>query len=399
MDEQSKSPDPHAPDDRARAAADAVYDRHLQRAFWLPGTRAAAVAWPIGRMQAQFGSWHYWWHAHLVDLLVDAAIHRVAGSSHGDRSYDPDIADDVDRLLRGIRIRNGGRWTNNYYDDMAWLGLAIERADRHLHLDHAGGLRVLAGQMLDAWVPDDGGGIPWRKADQFFNAPANGPAAILLARTGHVERAVAMCDWMDANLVDPDTHLIIDGLKRLPDGSLKPETGTYTYCQGVVLGAELEALRATRDRTHLDRLARLLDAVERHSCTDGVINGGGGGDGGLFHGVLARYLALVATDLPDVGGSDDLRARAARIVTRSADAAWTNRTEVAGHPVFSSDWRRRAVIPTDGGAKAQFVAGAVNPSEVPERDLSVQLSAWTVLEAAAAIDLGLPECDQEHTRR
>ena len=66
--------------------------------------------------------------------------------------------------------------------------------------------------------------------------------------------------------------------------------------------------------------------------------------------------------------------------------------------IFSSDWRRTAVIPTDAGTKAQFVAGAVNPSEVPERDLSVQLSAWMVLEAAAAIDLGLPECDQEHTR-
>ncbi|WP_439031849.1 glycoside hydrolase family 76 protein [Gordonia terrae] len=383
MDEQSKSSDPHDPNGRAQAAADAVYDRHLQRAFWLPGTRAAAVAWPIGRMQAQFGSWHYWWHAHLVDLLVDAAIHRPA----------PGTASDVNRLLRGIRIRNGGRWTNDYYDDMAWLGLAVERADRHLGLDHAGGLRILAGQMLDAWVPDDGGGIPWRKADQFFNAPANGPAAILLARTGHVDRAVAMCDWMDANLIHPQSHLVIDGLKKQPDGSLKAETGTFTYCQGVVLGAELEAFRSTGDGTHLDRMVRLLDAVERHCCTDGVINGGGGGDGGLFHGILARYLALIATDLPPVEGSDELRARAARIVTTSADAAWENRAAIGGRPVFGSDWRRRAVVPTDSGTKAQFVAGAVNPSEIPERDLSVQLSAWMVLEAAAAIELAKPERD------
>ena len=141
-------------------------------------------------------------------------------------------------------------------------------------------------------------------------------------------------------------------------------------------------------------MARLLGAVEKHSCTDGVIKGGGGGDGGLFHGVLARYLGLIATDLPDVDGSDELRARAARIVTSSADAAWANRTEVRGRVVFGSDWRSRAVIPTAAGKKAQFVAGAVMPSEVPERDLSVQLSAWMVLEAAAAIDLSLPECDR-----
>ncbi|MBM7277732.1 fructose-bisphosphate aldolase [Gordonia rubripertincta] len=390
MGEQTKSVDAHDPNERAQAAMDAVASRHLQRAFWLPATRTAAVAWPIGFVAAHLGSWHYWWHAHLVDLLVDAAIHRV----EGDRSFDPHIAADANRVLRGIKVRNLGRWTNNYYDDMAWLGLAIERADRHLDLDHRRGLEVLTRRMLDAWVPEDGGGIPWRTTDQFFNAPANGPAAILVARTGHVERAVAMCDWMDANLIDPKTHLVIDGLKKQPDGSLTAETGTYTYCQGVVLGAELEAFRATGDQRHLDRLARLLGAVEKHSCTDGVINGGGGGDGGLFHGVLARYLGLIATDLPAVDGSDELRARAARIVTSSADAAWSNRTEVRGRVVFGSDWRSKAVVPTAAGKKAQFVAGAVMPSEVPERDLSVQLSAWMVLEAAAAIDLSLPECDR-----
>ncbi|MFL1597228.1 glycoside hydrolase family 76 protein [Gordonia amicalis] len=390
MGQQSKSTDVHDPNERAQAAMDAIAARHLQRAFGLPTTRTAAVAWPIGFVQAHLGSWHYWWHAHLVDLLVDAAIHRV----EGDRSFDPHIADEANRVLRGIKVRNLGRWTNNYYDDMAWLGLAIERADRHLDLDHRRGLDVLTRRMLDAWAPEDGGGIPWRTTDQFFNAPANGPAAILVARTGHVERAVAMCDWMDANLIDPKTHLVIDGLKKQPDGSLKAETGTYTYCQGVVLGAELEVFRETGEQRHLDRLARLLGAVEKHSCTDGVINGGGGGDGGLFHGVLARYLALVATDLPEVGGSDELRARAARIVTSSADAAWANRTETRGHVVFPSDWRRRAVVPTASGKKAQFVAGAVTPSEVPERDLSVQLSAWMVLEAAAAIDLSLPERDR-----
>ncbi|MCR8898901.1 fructose-bisphosphate aldolase [Gordonia sp. GONU] len=390
MGQQSKSTEVHDPNERAQAAMDAIAARHLQRAFGLPTTRTAAVAWPIGFVAAHLGSWHYWWHAHLVDLLVDAAIHRV----EGDRSFDPHIADEANRVLRGIKVRNLGRWTNNYYDDMAWLGLAIERADRHLDLDHRRGLDVLTRRMLDAWAPEDGGGIPWRTTDQFFNAPANGPAAILVARTGHVERAVAMCDWMDANLIDPKTHLVIDGLKKEPDGSLKAETGTYTYCQGVVLGAELEVFRETGEQRHLDRLARLLGAVEKHSCTDGVINGGGGGDGGLFHGVLARYLALVATDLPEVGGSDELRARAARIVTSSADAAWANRTEIRGHVVFPSDWRRRAVVPTASGKKAQFVAGAVTPSEVPERDLSVQLSAWMVLEGAAAIDLSLPERDR-----
>ncbi|PRC46243.1 fructose-bisphosphate aldolase, partial [Mycobacterium sp. ITM-2017-0098] len=34
---------------------------------------------------------------------------------------------------------------------------------------------------------------------------------------------------------------------------------------------------------------------------------------------------------------------------------------------------------------AQFVEGAVNSSEIPERDLSVQLSGWMLMEAAHTI--------------
>jgi predicted alpha-1,6-mannanase (GH76 family) len=38
-----------------------------------------------------------------------------------------------------------------------------------------------------------------------------------------------------------------------------------------------------------------------------------------------------------------------------------------------------------GGQDAQFVEGAVNSSSMPERDLSVQLSGWMLMEAAHAI--------------
>ncbi|WP_262365897.1 glycoside hydrolase family 76 protein [Gordonia sp. OPL2] len=385
-------PAPTTANDRAAAAAAAVSDRHLRRMLWVPGTRLAAVAWPMSTLASHFGMWHYWWHAHLIDLLTDAAIHRPPE----DRSFDPDVADDVDRLLRGVRLRNLGRWTNNYYDDMAWLGLAIERADRHLGLDHDAALRTLSQRMVGAWVPDLGGGIPWRTMDLFFNAPANGPAAILLARTGRVERATAMADWMDANLIDATSGLVIDGVKPGPrGGEMERVTAIYTYCQGVVLGTELELLRLTGNPVHAERIDRLLHAVETRLCVDGVIPGAGGGDGGLFAGVLARYLALIATDLPSAQVSDDLRRRAAALVTAGADAAWANRVETDRGPVFGPDWRTPAVPPRSDGGSARFVEGAVNSSEIAERDLSVQLSAWMALEAAAAIELHLPEHAQK----
>lgn len=395
------------PNQRAAIAADSVLGRHLRRAWLLPGTRIADVAWPVGSLpmdliRSRFGMWHYWWQAHLVDVLVDAAIHRPAGTLADGGSQPPraGIAELVQDLLRGIRIRNLGKWTNNYYDDMAWLGLAIERADRHLGLHHPRALAALAGRMRRAWEPERGGGIPWRTIDTFFNAPANGPAAILLARTGDTRRALAMSDWMDRTLIDPDSHLVIDGVKptRTP-GEMERVTAIYTYCQGVVLGAEVEALRLTRDVIHLDRIDRLLTAVAEHECPGGVIRGAGGGDGGLFMGILARYLAVVATDVPtqlpgvDVSRLDDIRRRAGDLVTSSADAAWRTRAVIGGsgkhrdRVVFSADWHRQATVPSNRDKDAAFVEGAVHSSETPERDLSVQLSGWMVQEAAAAVDL------------
>ncbi|MBD0020599.1 fructose-bisphosphate aldolase [Gordonia pseudamarae] len=393
---KTPAPNTAGPNDRAAEAADAVATRHLRRLLRLPGTRIADVAWPRRKSH----SWHYWWHAHFVDTLVDAAVHRPSGSADGDRSYDPAVAGAVGLLLRGIRLRNRGRWINNYYDDMAWLGLAVERADRKLGMSHPRALRDLTGQLLTPWAPEAGGGIPWRNAkasnetDPFFNAPANGPAAILLARTGHADRAAAMCDWIETTLVDTASQLIIDGIRPGPDRTERV-TAIYTYCQGVVLGAETELLRLTGEAVHAERIDRLLGAVERRLAPDKIIKAapfGGGGDGGLFSGILARYLALIATDLPSCApGADELRRRAAAIVTTSAEAAWANRLDIGGSPVFGHDWRIPARMPVSGGAVGKTVDGATQSSQMPEQDLSVQLSGWMVLEAAAAIDLGLSE--------
>ena len=54
-----------------------------------------------------------------------------------------------------------------------------------------------------------------------------------------------------------------------------------------------------------------------------------------------------------------------------------------------------AELPTTGGAQAQFVGGAVNASETPERDLSVQLSGWMLMEAAYAVTVNEGTLNEE----
>jgi predicted alpha-1,6-mannanase (GH76 family) len=360
---------------RAASSEAAVTKRHLKRLWGLPGTQLGVVAWPATRRDRRFGTWHYWWQAHLLDCLVDAQ----------QRDPQPERRTRINRQVRTHRLRNNFHWTNDYYDDMAWLALALERAARIAGVERSRALAKLADQFVNAWVPEDGGGIPWRKQDQFFNAPANGPAGIFLARyDDRLKRAEQMGDWIDRTLIDPETHLVFDGIKA---GSLV--RAQYTYCQGVVLGLETELAARTGAEVrvrHAARVHRLVAAVSEHMAPSGVLKGTGGGDGGLFGGVTARYLALVATALPGDSADDAVARDTARsIVLSSAKSAWDYRQTVDGLPLFGASWDRDAELPTASGQEAQFVEGAVNASEIAERDLSVQLSGWMLMEAACNV--------------
>jgi predicted alpha-1,6-mannanase (GH76 family) len=353
---------------RAAAAEHAVLGRSLRRVWAVPGTALGVNSWPPTAAHRLFLGWNYWWQAHLLDCLVDAQL----------REPDADRAGRIRRLICGIRLANGLRWTNSYYDDMAWLGLALGRSDAVLGTDRSAAVELLTGQLLGAWSAAEGGGIPWRRGDEFKNTPANGPAAILLARTGHLQRAAATADWIDDRLRDPDSGLIWDGLRPAANGSTTFETTIYSYCQGVVLGAELELLQQLPDRRQqsADRLHRLVAAIDSRLASGGVLTGHGGGDSGLFPGILVRYLAAVAVGLP--GGdavAASTRATARSLVMRSADAAWSNAAMAQGLPTFGPDWSVPARVPAVG---------------VPERDLSGQLSGWMLMEAAAAIERAGP---------
>lgn len=346
-----------SPAARAAAAERAVLDRSVRRLWGLPGTALGVIAWPPSVGDRLFAGWNYWWQAHLIDCLVDAHLR------------DPQLwrIRLIGTVSRSVRLRNVLGWTNRYYDDMAWLGLALHRAAAVGAGPRTAVLERLTREMVDAWSDDEGGGIPWRRRDEFKNTPANGPAAILLARRGHVDQAAAIADWLDDRLRDPDSGLIWDGLRP---GQV--EKVVYSYCQGVVLGAEVElAQRAGRDR---DRIDRLVAAVDRGLTRDGVLTGHDGGDSGLFTGILARYLALVVTSDPGAGGRrSPAAATAARLVTTSARRAWENACPTDDGPLFGPRWDEPARRP------------ASSRDRIAERDLSVQLSGWMLMEAAATV--------------
>jgi predicted alpha-1,6-mannanase (GH76 family) len=353
---------------RAAVAERAVLARHLRRVWALPGTRLGVAGWPQSIGGRLHGHWNYWWQAHLLDCLVDAQ----------ERNPNPGRAGTVKRLVRGVHLRNFGRWTNDYYDDIAWLGLALMRAHDCEDVPIGTALTRIAAQLRAGWTDHAGGGIWWRRKDNFKNVPANGPAAILFARWAETggdradrQRARSMTEWMARLLVDPGTGLLWDGVYVEQDGSVKDIVKTiYTYCQGVYLGACVELADGDPSGVWVERAERTIRAVDTHLSDAKVLRGRGGGDGGLFAGILARYLAQAALRLPAPAA-----ARTAReLVVASAESAWKNRALAPSGPLFGPEWSQPAQVPRSAGHRRV------------ERDLSVQLSGWMVLEAAALLE-------------
>jgi predicted alpha-1,6-mannanase (GH76 family) len=324
-------------------AADAAQEV-LARRFWSRGHRLYRDR-PGRRPFLVWTRWNYWVQAHALDVTVDAVART---GSAGARAR-------VAANVAGILHRNGGRIVNRYYDDMAWMALALLRAEEVAGVDTGPLVRELWADIGAAWHAEHGG-IVWRRADPrpFTNAPANGPAALLGARLhrrhgdpADLDLALRIADWLQATLVDPDTGLVWDGIHPADDPG--PDRTLYTYNHGTVVGAEVELWRATGDPVHLERARRTAGAALARFAepNGGVLPSEGVGDAGLFKGILARYLGELVRAAPGPGG---VSARARAVLTRSAEAV---RPGVAA-PV-GVDWTR----PGDGPATLNSHVSAV----------------------------------------
>ncbi|SFE11015.1 Predicted alpha-1,6-mannanase, GH76 family [Paenibacillus catalpae] len=240
---------------------------------------------------------NYWWLAHAVDVLVDGY----------ERTDDKRFTEQIAKLYQGLLDRNAGVMINDYYDDMEWMALAWLRAyDATKDERYKQASLDLWEEIKGGWNDEMGGGIAWRKEQiDYKNTPANAPAVILAARLyGHfhneedLEWAKKIYDWQKKTLVDPETGLVWDGINRTGDGNIDKDW-QFTYGQGVYIGAGTELYRATEEQAYLED-ARLTAANLKNmflTPATGMLPSEGEGDGGLFKGVLVRYLGeLIAAD-------------------------------------------------------------------------------------------------------
>ncbi|QNA93513.1 MULTISPECIES: glycoside hydrolase family 76 protein [unclassified Microbacterium] len=218
-----------------------VAQRSLDHFFGVAGTQYLANSHPHDRGNTEV--FNYWWLAHVIDARVDAWA-RTA-----DRAW---LAE-ADRARANIIERNGGQLFNDYFDDMLWFALALERmhaaTGEQRYLDEA--IAIWDHVVAEGWNETLGWSLAWRKQQLAYkNTPANGPLAILGVRLSRVDAsrdsltyARTAFDWLTTNLVGDD-GFVEDGINRNDDGAVDAQW-RFTYNQGLYVGAAVELYAAT----------------------------------------------------------------------------------------------------------------------------------------------------------
>jgi predicted alpha-1,6-mannanase (GH76 family) len=304
-------------------------------------------------------NYNYWPQAHTMDVFTDAYL-RTKNDIYKQR---------MKSLLNGTKIANGNKLQNDYYDDMEWLALATLRAYEATNdADYLAAATTLWTDIKTGVNNNQGGGIAWRKSQlDYKNTPANAPAIIFAARLYRLQKneadltlAKQLYTWLKTTLVDASTGIVYDGING--DGDGKISYNKFTYNQGVFIGAALEMYNVTGDAAYL------ADAVRNATATikdldispGGLLKNEGQGDGGLFKGILVRYLTLLALK-DDVAQTD----RDAYVAFLKYNAE-TLFAKGISRPDFmvSPDWKTKPSGSTD---------------------LTTQISGVTTMEAAATL--------------
>jgi predicted alpha-1,6-mannanase (GH76 family) len=275
----------------------------------------AAIAALLTLYDPQRGIWRTtgWWNAANA---LGAVIDYMART--GDRSFVNVVANTYEKNRRG-------RFLNAFYDDEGWWALTWISAygvlqDRR-YLDAS---RTLFDDMCGGWDGICGGGIWWNKERRYKNAISNelflSAAARLYRCTeepAYLQLAQRAWNWFAGSGLVNAQNLVNDGLT--PD--CRNNGGvTWSYNQGVILGALVSLYESTNDNALLARARAIADAaIELLSDANGVLREPNepdlGNDGPQFKGIFVRnlYELYGATQEP----------RYAQFLAHNADAIWT----------------------------------------------------------------------------
>lgn len=303
-------------------------------------------------------TFNYWPQAHMLDVLLDGYL----------RTKDALYTARMKALLNGVKIKNGGAYPNEFYDDMGWLANASLRTyNVNNDADYLSVAQTLYTEIKGGYNNTEGGGIAWQRSQLYYkNIPSTGNAIILAARfyelqgnAADLTLAKSLYTWMKTTLVTSG-GVVYDGINRNQDGAV--DYWEFTYNQGLFIGSAVELYNCTKDASYLqDAILTANNLVaDPNLTTNGILKSEGQGDGGLFKGVAVRYL----TELTELTALDETnRTKYATFLQRNAQTLYY---KGIARPSFmiSPDW-------------------SVQPSG--STDLTTQLSGVMLIEAAAKL--------------
>jgi predicted alpha-1,6-mannanase (GH76 family) len=222
---------------------------------------------------------------------------------------------DIDNTFQKNKASNFNRY--NFYDDDGWWALvwvdAYELTKQQPYLDMA---KTIFKRMSGGWDTRCGGGIYWNTNKDTKNAITNllfmqVATKLHLVTPGdmgagsYVEWAQRTWTWFKGTGMIGADNLVVDKLDGL--SSCKATGLTFSYSQGVVVGALVELAAGTGDATLLDEAGAIVHAVMSAPRleTNGIMTEPCGTDrqdcrqfkGIFFRNLLELYRVRPAQDL------------------------------------------------------------------------------------------------------
>ncbi len=266
-----------------------------------------------------------WWNAgNAITVLADALALRPSAAD----------AEVLANTFVAAQTTSPG-FINQYYDDEGWWALAWIRSYDVTHEPrYLAMAQSIFKNMSGGWNDSVcGGGLWWSKDRAYKNAIAN---ELFLSVAAHLANRVSdpglkasylswanrEWKWFRSSGMMNAEGLINDGLvSTQPNACVNNRRNTWTYNQGVILGALTELSAVDRDPAMLSAAHAIADAALHHlTDSSGILHDtcepDCGADALQFKGIFMRNLAELYTASPQP---------AYRVfVDRNADSLWKN---------------------------------------------------------------------------
>ena len=229
-----------------------------------------------------------------------------------------------------------------YDDELWWAHTWLRAYEARGEVEYLEMAKAIFADATKGWEPKNcSGGVWWQKRAVYKNAITN-ELFLLVAAALHnhvpndsgpgsyLDWAQKEWQWFSKSGIINASNLINDGLS---DTCANNGQTTWTYNQGVILGALVEMYQATGDASFITRAEALADAstkalVDENGIFRETCGGACDGDQVSFKGIYLRNLARLY--------DWDHRASYYDFMVKNARSVWNSDRDAANH--FGSNW-------------------------------------------------------------